>query len=56
MPAAAVWPTRLSPNRPTTRELSHEASAIGAAIAANTRPMKRPSSKASKTICWIDAM
>ncbi len=31
--AAAVWPTRRRPNRPTTRELSQDASAIGAAIA-----------------------
>ena len=42
--------------RPTTRELSHEASAIGAAIDANTSPMKRPSPNASKTICWTEEM
>ena len=54
--SAALWPTRRSPNRPTTRELSQEASAIGAAIEANTRPMNRPSWNASKTICWIEVM
>ena len=41
--SAPVWPTRRSPKRPTTREFSQEASAIGAAIDAKTRPMKRPS-------------
>ena len=49
--SAALWPTRRSPKRPTTRELRYEARAIGAATDAKTRPMYRPSWKVSNTIC-----
>ena len=53
---APAWPTRRRPKRPTMRELSQDASAIGAAIAANTRPISCGAPNASNTICWIEAM
>ena len=49
-------PTRLKPKRPTIRELAHDASAIGAATAANTSPIAPGAWNASKTICWTEEM